>query len=159
RGRSHPLVRPSDKQYRVLMLGDSFTEGVQVGEGDVVSAQLERIDPRLEVLNAGVGGYGTVQEYLYLRNEGLRFRPDLVLVMFFVTDLDDTCLSYDGGFGPRPYAELHGRNVEIVERLDPTAFQRFIIPIPFGVWLSRHSYLYYFLNTRVYQHLIIDRIR
>src|SRR5262245_28459975 len=68
RGRERPLAKSPDK-YRILVLGDSFTEGVQVGEDDLFTAVLEHDDPRLEVLNTGVGGYGTVQEYLYLERE------------------------------------------------------------------------------------------
>src|SRR5262249_45119770 len=36
---------------RVLVIGDSFTEGVQVSEGDLFTAQLMASSPRLEVLN------------------------------------------------------------------------------------------------------------
>src|SRR5262245_11904308 len=67
RGSGHPKERREGK-YRILVVGDSFTEGVQVSESDVFTAQLENADPHLEVINAGVGGYGTVQEYLYLSN-------------------------------------------------------------------------------------------
>src|SRR5262245_15424435 len=76
RGRYYGLVKPTGK-YRILVLGDSFTEGVQVKEEELFSARLEKLDDELEVMNAGVGGYGTVQEYLYLTKEGLRFHPDL----------------------------------------------------------------------------------
>lgn len=46
----------------MLVLGDSFTEAIQVGEVDLFTSQLEVLHPNVEVLNAGVGGYGTVQE-------------------------------------------------------------------------------------------------
>src|SRR5262249_50735125 len=65
RGLFRGFQKPPDK-FRVLTLGDSQTEAVQVGETDLFTARLERIDPHFEVLNAGVGGYNTVQEYLYL---------------------------------------------------------------------------------------------
>src|SRR5712692_9842326 len=79
RGRAYPIAK-NPKKYRILVVGDSFTEGVQVGEDDLFTALLERNNPRLEVLNAGVGGYGTVQEYLYLETTGLKHNPDLVLL-------------------------------------------------------------------------------
>jgi len=158
RGAEHPLQRPSGK-YRVLILGDSFTEGVHVGEDDVFSARLESMNRQIEALNAGVGGYGTVQEYLYLISEGRKFKPDLALVMFFDNDLTDNCLSYYAGFGSRPYARLMDGEVEIVERLDASDFLRFTIPVPFRSQLSRHSYLYYVLNTYGYQRLFQQRMR
>ena len=158
RGREYNLQRTTGK-YRVLILGDSFTEGVQVSQEDLFSARLERMNQQIEVLNAGVGGYGTVQEYLYYVSEGVRFRPNLLLLMFVPNDLSDNCLSYYAGFGPRPYALVRDGEVEIVERLEPREFLRFTIPVPFRAVLSRHSYLYYFLNTHVYQKLFARRMR
>jgi hypothetical protein len=49
-----------------------------------------RPDLNVEVVNAGVAGWGTGIEGLYLDNEGYRFEPDLVLVGFFIgNDLHD----------------------------------------------------------------------
>ncbi len=73
--------------YRILLLGDSFLEAAQVAADQTVAAQLEaRLnagDRRVEVLNAGVAGYGTVQQLLFLEQEGLRYAPDLVVLLFF----------------------------------------------------------------------------
>jgi GDSL-like Lipase/Acylhydrolase family len=143
---------------RILTLGDSFTEGSTVGETEVFTARMQQADPRLEVLNAGVGGYGTVQELLYLTSEGMRFKPDLVLLLFYENDLTDNTLSYYATFGPRPYATLDGTTVRIIDRLDPSRFEAFILPLPFRSFLNRHSYLYYYLNTRVYQRLAAARM-
>jgi len=158
RGAEHSSERAEGK-YRVLVLGDSFTEGAHVAESDLFSAQLERLTHQVEVLNAGVGGYGTVQQYLYFVSEGIRFKPHLLLLMFFENDLSDNCLSYYAGFGPRPFARLRHDEVEIVERLEPEDFLRFTLPVPFRLTLSRYSYLYYFLNTYVYQRLFAHRMR
>src|SRR6185312_10459264 len=51
---------------RILVLGDSFTEAVQVSEDDSFAGRLRSSKPGMQVLNAGVGAYGTVQEYVYL---------------------------------------------------------------------------------------------
>jgi hypothetical protein len=37
---------------------------------------------RVEVINFGVSGYGTAQEYLMLQSTAIRYRPDLVLLQF-----------------------------------------------------------------------------
>jgi len=79
---------------RVLLLGDSFTEGYTVEERHTVRAVLERglNSPgcgRHEVLNGGVSGYGTDQAYLFFRQEGRRYRPDVVVLLFFGNDLAD----------------------------------------------------------------------
>ncbi len=158
RGTGHAPEKPAGK-FRILALGDSFTEGVQVGEEDLFTARLERADARLEVINAGVGGYGTVQEYLYLKSAGLRFRPDLVLLMFFENDLTDNALTYYPGFGPRPYATLTAGSVQIVETLDASEYEKFILPVPFRMTLNKHSYLYYFANSRLYQAMFATKLR
>lgn len=148
-----------ERRYRVLVLGDSFTEGVQVGEEDLFTAQLERELPDIEFINAGVGGYGTVQEYLFLASEGLKYSPDLVLLMFFENDLSDNCLSYYPGFGPRPYGVVRSDGVHVVEELDPSEFTKFLLPAPFRLTLNAHSYLYYYLNSRIYHRLDAGAMR
>jgi lysophospholipase L1-like esterase len=158
RGKYYGPVKSIGK-YRILALGDSFTEGVQVKEEELLSARLEKMDPDVEALNAGVGGYGTVQEYLYLIRDGLTLRPDLVLLMFYENDLSDNCLSYYPGFGPRPYAILRNDEIQIIERLDYQEFRKFIIPVPLWTFLNRHSYLYYFVNVNIYQQIFTNRMR
>jgi len=145
--------------FRIVALGYSFTEGVQVDESDLFTAQLERTDSRFQVLNAGVGGYGTVQEYLYLASEGLKFEPNVVLLMFYENDLTDNALTYYPGFGPRPYATFQHSNFVIVETLNASDYEKFIIPVPFRMVLNNHSFLYYFVNSRIYQPLLSRRMK
>jgi lysophospholipase L1-like esterase len=152
RGNVHSLENNSGS-FRILVLGDSFTEGVQVGEEELFTAHLERSDSRLEVLNAGVGGYGTVQEYLYLASEGLKFNPNLVVLMFYENDMTDNGLSYYPGFGPRPYARMDSDKFQLIETLDSAAYEKFTLPLPFRMALNNYSYFYYFLNSRIYQRL------
>ena len=76
--------------FRIAVLGDSFTEARQVSIGDTFCKQLEkRLSGRpefgnlkVEVLNFGIGGYGTDQELLTLRLHVLDFSPDLVMLAF-----------------------------------------------------------------------------
>lgn len=152
RGPEREVSKPAGV-YRILVLGDSFTEGASIAQVDLFTARLERSFPQTEVLNAGVGAYGTVQEYLYLLDQGLQFQPDLAMLMFFENDLADNCLSYYAGFGPRPYATLADGELRLVRDLDPTKYLKYIIPVPFRLALNRHSYLYYFLNRQIYQRL------
>lgn len=88
RGPERPYAKPPGVR-RILYLGDSFTEAVQVSEQDGVTSRLEtalnaRGGDRYEVLNAGVGGWGTGQQLVYLREEGYRYQPDLVVVMLYL---------------------------------------------------------------------------
>ncbi len=151
--RGRPPGERREGRFRVLVLGDSFTEAVQVSETQVFTALLERADPSLELLNAGVGAWGTVQQLLYLRDHGLAFEPDLVLVMAYENDLVDSSLSYSPGIGPRPWARLVDGEVQVVEQVDEREFLRFVAPVPFRSFLSRNSYLFYAFNERVWQRL------
>src|SRR5437868_6392091 len=47
RGGYYGPVKPIGK-YRILAIGDSFTEGVQVKDDELFSARLEKTDPELE---------------------------------------------------------------------------------------------------------------
>jgi lysophospholipase L1-like esterase len=75
---------------RVLLLGDSFVMGDGVKEEDTLSSQLERElrkdIPRVEVLNFGVSGWNTRSEIVYLGTMGLKFKPDLVIVVYILND-------------------------------------------------------------------------
>jgi len=72
---------------RVAAFGDSFVYANEVANDDAWSAQLERRNPRLEVLNYGVGGYGVDQAYLRYRMEGQALAPHAVLMGFVADDL------------------------------------------------------------------------
>ena len=83
RDREHDLKKPAGT-VRILLLGDSFMEALQVDAQDTVSALLERelramLGCQVEVINAGVSGWGTDDEVTYLKRKGTEFRPDVVL--------------------------------------------------------------------------------
>jgi hypothetical protein len=78
-------------ELRIAVLGDSCVEAIQVAEEETFAALLERElaacptvgGRRVRALNFGVSGYGTAQELLTLREQALRFSPDLVLLGFY----------------------------------------------------------------------------
>ena len=144
-------ARTAPGKKRVLVLGDSFAEGSSVNEDELFTSRIAAAAPGLEVLNAGVGGWGTVQELIYLQREGLALGPDVVLVMFFENDLVDNCLPFYPALGPRPYARMSDGVLTVVERVDYEAFGRFILPLPLAPLLHRNSLAYNFVNSRIYQ--------
>lgn len=66
---------------RILAVGDSFTMGYSVVEERTC---VRLLGPPWEVLNAGVPGYSTWQELAWLEEEGWAFRPEIVLLGFFL---------------------------------------------------------------------------
>jgi lysophospholipase L1-like esterase len=77
--------------FRVLALGDSFIEGFSVAFPDSVGQVLERslagAGCPVEVLNGGTQGYSTDQEYLFYREEGARYAPQVVVLFFYYNDI------------------------------------------------------------------------
>lgn len=77
--REYALV-PTPDVTRIAAFGDSFTHGDDVGNHEVWTAMLEAAAPRIEVLNFGVPGYGLDQAFLRWREEGIGYRPTVVLI-------------------------------------------------------------------------------
>jgi GDSL-like lipase/acylhydrolase family protein len=74
---------------RILVIGDSFVWGYGVEQPETFPKVLEARLPHVDVINAGVAGYGTDQELLWLRSEGVRYRPDLVILVMCGNDDDE----------------------------------------------------------------------
>ncbi|MBP8981119.1 MAG: SGNH/GDSL hydrolase family protein [Syntrophobacterales bacterium] len=115
RDREYPLDKSPGKR-RVAVLGDSFTAGLGVKEGEVFTEVLENsLGEKTEVLNFGINGFGPTQEYLLLKDRVLSYQPDLVLMVFYIgNDFDDTTnLSawIDGYERPRAVLDKTGRVV------------------------------------------------
>ena len=83
------------------MLGDSFTFGEDVGDDETYSHHLEQLLPGTEVINLGVHGYGHDQMLIYLREEGVRYRPDVVILGFLTGDMERNVLSFRDYAKPR----------------------------------------------------------
>jgi lysophospholipase L1-like esterase len=77
--------------FRLLALGDSFVEGYSVPfertVTQVLEANLRRPGCPVEVLNGGTAGYSTDQEYLFYRQEGSRYSPNVVMLFFYYNDV------------------------------------------------------------------------
>jgi lysophospholipase L1-like esterase len=88
----------------VLFLGDSFTDGMWVGDADTFVSQYtrvasERSGRRVCATNTGVNGYGSLEEAYILEHYFEEIgRPRLVLLMYFANDVDD---DYDAVVGGR----------------------------------------------------------
>ena len=79
-------ARPDAKQ-RVLVYGDSFTEGVGVSDGHRFTDLLETLVPDTEVVNFGVRATGTDQQLLYFRDRPEDLEYDLVVVGMYTGDI------------------------------------------------------------------------
>ena len=88
--------------FRIINIGDSFTEGFGVSETETWSAQLEQMlasrmpGQRVESINAGIAGSDPVFGHNLLKEVLAPLRPDLVIQAISSNDLSDLCAR--GGF-------------------------------------------------------------
>jgi hypothetical protein len=84
--------RKQPQTVRILVLGDSFAEGHTVELEEVFSQVLEReLQARtgrpFEVINSGTAGWSTDQELLFFETEGVKYDPDVTLLLFHDNDV------------------------------------------------------------------------
>lgn len=90
RSRREYAVTPPPGVLRVAAFGDSFVYGTEVLNADAWPLLIEQASDRLEVLNYGVGGYGTDQALLLFARDGMQLGPRIVLIGFAPVDLRRT---------------------------------------------------------------------
>lgn len=84
--------------FRIVLLGDSMCFGQGLALEDIYPKVLERIlnkqipyntnnIKKIEVLNFSVPGYNTIQEYEYLKTKAIHYKPDLIILDFFLNDI------------------------------------------------------------------------
>lgn len=85
RGTDDVALQPAPGQVRVICSGDSFTLGYGVADDQTWCHQLGELDPRLDPINMGQGGYGFDQAWLWYWRDGVGLDAD-VHVLAFITD-------------------------------------------------------------------------
>ena len=151
RDREFAVPKPAGT-FRILMLGDSFTEGDGVEAQDTFSKRLESMlagrfgEGRVEVVNAGVGSYSPLLEFLYLTKSGLALAPDMVILNYDLSDaFDDITYSKLTRFSPdgvplgAAAPEAEGENPGILVRVKD--------------FIKDHTRLYNFVRVRIDRYL------
>ena len=90
RGTVDPGPTPPPGKTRVVCSGDSFTFGYGVGDDFTWCAGLAKLDPRLETINMGQGGYGVDQAFLWYRRDGAALAPAIHIFAFIDGDFERT---------------------------------------------------------------------
>lgn len=145
RDRSYSYQRP-DGVSRIVVLGDSYTWGFGVEQEQVVTELIEESHDNLQVINMGVSGYSTDQEYLLLREEGLRYDPQLILLMLFENDIYHNPLDVNYLKYPKPRFSVVDGELVLASRPSPS-----IGPLrEIHCFLRTHSVTYNYL-VRVFE--------
>lgn len=109
RDHEHTLEKP-ESVYRIAVLGDSYSEAMQVDVDATFWSLLESEmlgcealgDRVVEAINFGVSGFGTAQELRTLRHKALLYEPDLILLAFVPNDVRNNHRELERG-NQRPY--------------------------------------------------------
>jgi lysophospholipase L1-like esterase len=155
RDRDYPHTKP-DGVARILVLGDSLVWGFGVEQGDIFTEVLERSLDGVEVINAGVSGFSTDQELIWLEERGFQYEPDLVLVVLTGNDIWGNQTSFAHGlyYKPRYLLDAHGGlTLAGSPAPEPPRLARLV------QWLRRHSVLFDFVHVRLRQLPLIDTVR
>jgi hypothetical protein len=85
-GFNNPLSTWSDGQADIVLLGDSYTEGWCVPNGESFASLIHATFPK--TVNLGRGGFGPLKELATLREYGIKLRPRIILWFLFENDLE-----------------------------------------------------------------------
>jgi lysophospholipase L1-like esterase len=97
RDREYPVTK-SDREYRIIGLGDSFTEGRGVCSDSTWGKFLERglnskiKNKKTTVINAGIAGSDIFFEYILLKKRLIKYNPDLVILAINSSDIEDVII-------------------------------------------------------------------
>lgn len=106
-----PIGPKPPNERRIVVLGDSLVLAVQVDQQQTFCRLLEeRLNRsggpvRYRVINAGVQGYGPVEELLFFRHVARAFQPDLVITTVFVGNDAEEALGSAPRLRDRPLIE------------------------------------------------------
>jgi hypothetical protein len=138
-------LRPADHLRRVIVYGDSNVQAEFSELADTFPRQLEkRLEPRLgapvEVVNAGVVGYGPDQVSMRLPGELARLKPALVVVVVFAdNDFGDLIRNRIYGLNARGDLELNRYQLapEMRARLQRASHPRGLARLQLARYASR----------------------
>lgn len=143
-----PEPPPTDPALRVLALGDSFLEALQVDHTDTITARLERglagaRGETVRVVNTGVGSWGPEHYRLEAKEELARAVYDAVLVFTYLPN--DLVVHRVDHFPARPATEPRRlrwpRSAAKDELVDAMAY-------PYNDFWERRSHLYMLIRNR-----------
>lgn len=172
RDTEHSYAKPA-RVTRVALLGDSATEGLQVGLADTYGKQLEKMlngseqargsQAEFEVINFGCSSYSTGQQLLQLQKDVSRYNPDYVVLLVNRGDnYENVRDSRNLKVEPRPYFWLTKEGVLRQDDAVMQAHASSFTPSPWLDFLRFHSRLYGVLthtdlalniNEKLYQKL------
>lgn len=94
RGKEEYSYGRNKDKIRIMILGDSFTFGEEVSDNEIYSFYLQGMIPHAEVMNLGVHGYGHDQMLILLKEEIVKYKPEIVILGFLHLDMKRNVLNF-----------------------------------------------------------------
>ncbi|MFH0958460.1 MAG: GDSL-type esterase/lipase family protein [Pseudomonadota bacterium] len=142
----------SKQTKRVLILGDSFVWGFGVEAeqrfSNIIQKEVSSTTNKVEVINAGVSGWSTDQELLWLEKYGLSYNPDLVILLFYQNDLEDNLRLMVNNFYRKPRFVLKDDGELILTGTPCPHASRFLLTLKY---LRNHSSIVALLGNLTYR--------
>jgi hypothetical protein len=152
RGREDYSRTPPPDRIRIASFGDSFTHGTEVAYEDTWQQIMQHHDPRLDVMNFGVGAYGLDQSFLRYVDDGAGYSPRIVLIGFLSDNINRNVSVFRPFYFPKtsapltkPRFVLEGKGLRLAENpyQSPQAYQALLdTPATEVPRLGRYDYFY-----------------
>jgi len=106
RGQREYSYKKDPSTFRIITIGDSFTFGENANDNETYPFLLEQTlttltNKTIEVINFGVHATGTDQGYLYLKEEGMNYTPNLIVYGLFIPDIHRNSMNFRDYAKPR----------------------------------------------------------
>ncbi len=140
--KEYPYEKPIDT-FRIIFLGGSFPESFQVNPEEsfhyLLEEKLNSGKKNFEVINMGVGNFGTDQAYMYWLEEGYKYNSDLV-ILFVGSDIEKNI--YEIKTLNKPYFKFEDNG------LKKTAWSSHNVPLLKRIFWSKFR-LYNFISMNI----------
>ena len=100
--RGAELTHATAALYRVAVIGDSVAFGQGVDEDETLARQLtvrleKKFESQVAVVNLGVPGFDTCQEYSRFSESLAKFRPQIAILVYYENDTEPSSISVRDG--------------------------------------------------------------
>lgn len=137
RGKAIPIADSYQKE-NIVILGDSYSFGVGVNDGEEYPAIMDSILYGFNVINLGSLARGLTQEIRVFYEFGQKHKPKIVLLQFFGNDLRENSVY--------PVTTVENGNFVFHDlNNSPPFWKRFL-----SIAVVQKSHLYRFLRDRIY---------
>jgi hypothetical protein len=143
-------------EYRILLIGDSYTFGHGLETEETISRQLEDylaekgLPKHVTVMNGGVIRYGPWQERGFLNERGFNLEPDLVILQIFPGNDIANTLARDGKL-----LRAYSMQQVIWSR---EKFYRDNWQVRANYWLSAHCAIFRYISDAIDQQAALVRL-